>query len=166
MLAVRVLEPMYANQKLVSDGTFEATIGENSRKASMRIRDLLGKKQTMTGDCPGRVVVRLGKLSWDPKTREGSQGHRDLIGFQVGAGQVPACRGQVARQSLAEMETVGVGRRQPTEGACWAQPRGGHGRNLYKVRQELIRAYICHIQDGIPVEGHFCFWSKFQVSDQ
>jgi hypothetical protein len=73
--------------KLVSGRTLRKKWG--AREASMRVRDLLGEKQTMAGNCPGRIVVWLGKLSWDAEPREGSQGHRDLVGFQIRACQVP-----------------------------------------------------------------------------
>jgi hypothetical protein len=55
----------------------------NARKTSVRIRYLLGEKQTMAGDGLDRIVVRLGELSWDAKSWEGSQGDRDLVGFQI-----------------------------------------------------------------------------------
>jgi hypothetical protein len=80
----------------------------NARKTSVRIRDLLGEKQAMAGDGLGRIVVRLGELSWDAKSWEGSQGDRDLVGFQIRACEVPPCWGGAGQQSasitLAEIE--------------------------------------------------------------
>jgi hypothetical protein len=74
-----------AHPGYVWDQFFERTTDGNARKTSMRIRDLLGEKQTMAGDGLGRIVVRLGELSWDAKSWEGSQGDRDLVGFQIRA---------------------------------------------------------------------------------